>query len=117
MDTDASEPPSPVTKVSGAPGRATHTRKLGRLVFASVLDLLSKQAHRRWYPVLVGALAFFATLSMSVPVVPLLSASVLLNARRWKAIAACAAFGSGAGALILYVSSTISLGAVARVST
>lgn len=72
-------------------------------MFASVLDLLCRRTDRRWYPVLVGALAFFATLSMSVPVVPLLYASVFLNARRWKTIAPCAAFGSGAAALILYV--------------
>ncbi|WER49934.1 hypothetical protein CupriaWKF_22765 [Cupriavidus sp. WKF15] len=65
--------------------------------------MLSKRADRRAYPVLVGGLAFLATLSMSVPVVPLLSASVLLNARRWRTIALCAAVGSGTAALVLYV--------------
>ncbi|WP_151070204.1 hypothetical protein [Cupriavidus oxalaticus] len=40
---------------------------------------------------------------MSVPVMPLATASVLLNARRWRAIALYAAVGSGTAALILYV--------------
>ncbi|KDP86360.1 hypothetical protein CF70_007780 [Cupriavidus sp. SK-3] len=107
MDTEARRQQQPGPPVPGkarrGPARTPHTKKLGRLVFASVLDLLDKRADRRSYPVLVGGLALLATLSMCVPVVPLLSAAVLLNARRWKVVALCAALGSGVGALILYV--------------
>ena len=85
------------------PAHARHARKLSRLVFPSFLDILAKRAERGSYPIVVGGLAFFATLSMCVPVVPLLTAAVLLSARRWKSIALCAAVGSGAAALVLYV--------------
>lgn len=106
MDADTHrEKPSPVSRDHGAgrPARPAHAGRLSRLVFPGVLEVLTKRADRRAYPVLVGALASLATLSMCVPVVPLLSASVLLNARRWRAIALCAAVGSGAAALVLYV--------------
>lgn len=106
MDTEARrQQPGPPARgrARTGPARTPHTKKLARLVFASVLDFLNKRADRRAYPVLVGGLAFLATLSMCVPVVPILSAAVLFNARRWKAVALFAAFGSGAGALILYV--------------
>lgn len=106
MDTDTRRQKprtSSRANVARQQAHARHARKLSRLVFPSFLDILAKRADRRSYPIVVGGLAFLATLSMCVPVVPLLTAAVLLNARRWKAIAFCAAGGSGAGALILYV--------------
>ncbi|WP_156811469.1 hypothetical protein [Cupriavidus sp. USMAHM13] len=85
------------------PAHARHAKKLSRLVFPSFLEFLATRADQAIYPFVVGGLAFVATLSMCVPVAPLVAASVLLSARRWKALALCAAVGSGAAALVLYV--------------
>lgn len=106
METDIKrQQPSSLSlgSVNRASTPTTSFRGVGRLVFAGVLDMLSRRAHLKASPVLVGALALLATISMSVPLVPVLSAATLLNARRWKMIALCAALGSSAGALLLYV--------------
>ena len=54
---------------------------------------------RRW--VWVGLLAFGATLSMSIPFVPVLTVAVLLNPAHWRRIVLCAALGSASAALLL----------------
>ena len=50
---------------------------------------------------MAAPLAFGSTLSMSVPTVPLLSALVLLDRRRWLAISLWAIAGSAAGGALL----------------
>ena len=68
------------------------------------VNRLEPAAGKRWFPALAGLLAFGATLSMSVPTVPLLSALVLLDRRRWLSIGLWAIFGSAAaGALLVHV--------------
>ena len=58
-------------------------------------------ADRPNFPLLGGALAFLATLSLTVPVVPVLTALVVMNRLRWRALAAWAVLGSScAGALL-----------------
>jgi membrane protein YqaA with SNARE-associated domain len=52
-------------------------------------------------PALVGGLAFFLTVSMTVPVTSALVPAVLLSPRRWRSIALQAAFGSALGATLL----------------
>ena len=57
-----------------------------------------------WFPLLAGVLSAAATLSLTVPVVPLLIALVELNPRRWRAIALWAVLGSAAaGALFTHL--------------
>ena len=65
---------------------------------------LAPVAERAWFPPLAAVMAFAATLSMSVPTVPLLCALVVLNRRRWRAISFWATFGSAsAGAIFVHV--------------
>ena len=67
-------------------------------------DRLFPYADRWWFPLLAGALSASATLSLSVPVVPLLIALVALNPRRWRAIVLWAVLGSAtAGALFTHL--------------
>jgi membrane protein YqaA with SNARE-associated domain len=51
-------------------------------------------AERWWFPPLAAALAAAATLSLTVPVGPVLIALVALNPRRWRAIVIWAVLGS-----------------------
>lgn len=61
-------------------------------------------ADRWWFPPLAAALSAAATLSLSVPVVPMLMALVALNPRRWRAVVAWAVLGSAmAGALFTHL--------------
>lgn len=61
-------------------------------------------ADRWWLRPLAGALSAVATLSLSVPVGPLLIALVALNPRRWRAMVLWAMFGSAvAGALFTHL--------------
>lgn len=65
---------------------------------------LGPLAARPWFPVLGAITAFAATISMTVPTVPILGALVSLNPRRWLAIACWAVLGSAAaGALLVHV--------------
>ncbi len=66
-----------------------------------MVNRLAPMAQSRWFPSLACALAFAATLSMWVPTVPLVSAMVALNPRRWRAIAAWAVLGSSSGGALL----------------
>lgn len=61
-------------------------------------------ADRWWFPPVAGALSAAATLSLSVPVGPLLVALVALNPRRWRAVVVWAVLGSAvAGALFTHL--------------
>ena len=61
-------------------------------------------ANRWWFPPLAAALSATATLSLSVPVGPLLIALVALNPRRWRALVVWSVLGSAvAGALFTYL--------------
>jgi len=65
---------------------------------------LAPFAEHVWFPPVAGLLAFAATLSMTVPTVPLLCALVALSRRRWRAVAFWAVLGSAsAGALFVHV--------------
>ncbi|HTO48098.1 MAG TPA: VTT domain-containing protein [Burkholderiales bacterium] len=71
------------------------------LVYGGIRRIVERNARRVYYAPLVGVIAFGATLSMSVPCVPILTLAVLLNAPQWRRIVLCAALGSGCGALLL----------------
>lgn len=61
-------------------------------------------ADRWWFPPLAAALSAAATLSLSVPVVPMLMALVALNPRRWRAVVVWSVLGSAmAGALFTHL--------------
>lgn len=61
-------------------------------------------ADRWWFPPLAAALSAAATLSLSVPVGPLLMALVALNPRRWRALVVWSVLGSAvAGALFTHL--------------
>ena len=61
-------------------------------------------ADRWWFPPLAAALSAAATLSMLVPVGPLLTALVALNPRRWRALVVWSVLGSAvAGALFTHL--------------
>lgn len=65
---------------------------------------LSPYAERPWFPPLAGLLAAAATLSLSVPVGPVLVALVALNPRRWRAVVVWSVLGSAvAGALFTHL--------------
>lgn len=64
---------------------------------------LLRRADSRAFPVVVGAVAIAATLSMSVPFATLLVAAVLMARRRWGAIAVWASLGAALGAALLYL--------------
>lgn len=61
-------------------------------------------ADRWWFPSLAAALSAAATLSLSVPVGPVLMALVALNPRRWRAVVVWSVLGSAtAGALFTHL--------------
>lgn len=64
---------------------------------------LLRRADSRAFPVVIGAVALAATLSMSVPFATLLVAAVLMAPRRWGAIAVGASLGAALGAAVLYL--------------
>ena len=64
---------------------------------------LLRRADSRAFPVVVGAVAVAATLSMSVPFATLLVAAVLMVRHRWVAIALWASLGAALGAALLYL--------------
>jgi membrane protein YqaA with SNARE-associated domain len=69
----------------------------------SLMRTLLRRADSRAFPVVVGAVAVAATLSMSVPFATLLVAAVLMAPRRWGAIAVWASLGAALGAALLYL--------------
>jgi membrane protein YqaA with SNARE-associated domain len=74
-----------------------------RSAFHRLVRPLGALAARPWFPLLAAVTAFGATLSMTVPTVPILGALVSLNPRRWLAIACWAVLGSAvAGALLVH---------------
>ncbi len=61
-------------------------------------------ADRWWFPSLAAALSAAATLSLTVPVGPVLMALVALNPRRWRALVVWSVLGSAtAGALFTHL--------------
>lgn len=61
-------------------------------------------ADRWWFPPLSAVLSAAATLSLSVPVGPMLMALVALNPRRWRAVVLWSVLGSAvAGALFTHL--------------
>ncbi|WP_175817025.1 YqaA family protein [Burkholderia diffusa] len=71
---------------------------------------LAPLADRYVFPALAGIIAFGATVTMSIPLVPVVSAMVALKPSRWIAIVVCAVLGSATGAALLaYVIETLSL--------
>lgn len=65
---------------------------------------LAPYADRWWFPPLSGALSSGATLSLSVPVGPMLMALVALSPRRWRAIVVASVLGSAlAGAIFTHL--------------
>ncbi|MBF5008681.1 hypothetical protein [Burkholderia pseudomultivorans] len=65
---------------------------------------------RRVFPALAGFIAFGATVTMSVPLSPVVAAMVALKPARWQSIAASAVVGSAAGATLLtYVIQSVSV--------
>lgn len=70
---------------------------------SGLMRTLLRRADSRAFPVVVGAVAVAATLSMSVPFASLLVAAVLMAPRRWGAIAVWASLGAALGAALLYL--------------
>ena len=69
-----------------------------------LLRRIAPISNRANFPLLGGLLAFLATLSLIIPVVPILTALVVMNRQRWRALAAWAVLGSSlAGALVVNV--------------
>ncbi len=70
---------------------------------SGLMRTLLRRADSRAFPVVVGAVALAATLSMSVPFATLLVAAVLMARRRWVSIAVWASLGAALGATLLYM--------------
>jgi membrane protein YqaA with SNARE-associated domain len=69
-----------------------HNAALHRLIVAA-----APLTGSRLFPLLGGLLAFIATLSLTIPVVPVLTALVVMNRARWRAITFWAVLGSASG--------------------
>ena len=75
-----------------------------RPLLARLLRWLAPVAGRKWFPPLAAIVAFAATLSMTVPTVPFITAWVVLSPRRWVSISLWAVSGSAlAGALLVHL--------------
>lgn len=70
---------------------------------SGLVRTLVRRADTRAFPMVVGAVAVAATLSMSVPFASLLVAAVLMAPRRWVAIALWSSLGAALGGSILYL--------------
>lgn len=74
------------------------------------LAFLSPYGARPWFPAVAVLLAFAATLSMTIPVVPVVVSLVTINRSRWRTLALGSAIGSAlAGALIAQVIEAIGM--------
>jgi hypothetical protein len=77
--------------------RFGHNAALQRLLVA-----VAPLAGSRLFPLMGGVLAFIATLSLTIPVVPVLTALVVMNRARWRSITFWAVLGSAfGGALVI----------------
>lgn len=72
-----------------------------RLFLGPLMRWLAPLAGHRWFAPMVAVAAFAATLSMTVPTVPLLTAWVALSPRRWVRICSWAVLGSALGGALL----------------
>ena len=70
---------------------------------SGLMHTLLRRADSPAFPMLVGAVAVAATLSMSMPFATLLVAAVLMARRRWGVIAVWASLGAALGATLLYL--------------
>jgi membrane protein YqaA with SNARE-associated domain len=71
---------------------------------ARLVARLTPFASRRWFPMIAAPMAFAATASMAVPVVPLLVSLVALRRQRWRALVFWSVMGSSlAGALLIHL--------------
>jgi membrane protein YqaA with SNARE-associated domain len=70
---------------------------------SGLMHALLRRADSPAFPVVVGAAALAATLSMSVPFATMLVAAVLMARRRWSGIAVGASLGAALGAAVLYL--------------
>ena len=70
---------------------------------SGLIRTLVRRADTRSFPVVVAAVAFAATLSMSVPFATLLVTAVLMAPRRWVAISLWSSLGAALGAALLYM--------------
>ena len=64
---------------------------------------LTQRADMPAFPMIVAAVAFIATLSMTVPFGPLLAAAVLMVPSRRSLITVCSSLGAALGAGVLYL--------------
>lgn len=76
---------------------------LQRIIEDRLIRAVVRFADRRAYPVALGAAAFGATLSMTVPFATVLVAAVLAAPKRWRALAICSSLGTGLAGLVLYL--------------
>ena len=74
-----------------------------RRLLARLRPLLELAHNSRTYPLTVGGLAFFATFGAGVFFAPLMVLAVLLDRRRWLAMGFCAAIGSTAASVLLFL--------------
>ena len=70
---------------------------------SGLMHALLRRADSPAFPVVVGAAALAAPMSMSVPFATMLVAAVLLARRRWSGIAVGASLGAALGAAVLYL--------------
>ena len=68
-----------------------------------LIRTLTKRADHTVFPVIVAAVAFVATLSMTVPFAPLLAVAVLMVPNRWKSITVLSSLSAALGAGLLYL--------------
>ena len=64
---------------------------------------LARRADRPAFPLVAAGVALAATLSMTVPFVPLLVGAVLMTPGRWKSIAVWSSLAAALGAGLLYL--------------
>lgn len=76
---------------------------LQRLAEDRLLHAVLRAVDRPGYPLVVGAAAFGAALSMTVPFATVLVAAVLAAPGRWRAIAFWSSIGTGLAGLLLYL--------------
>jgi len=68
-----------------------------------VLAILERAASARAYPFVVGIIACFMTVSMTIPFAAILIGAVLLNRQRWVTIVIVSSLGSASGGIILFL--------------
>lgn len=66
-----------------------------------LVSKLAPFANRRMFPILGGCLTLAATITMSLPSVPMICALVSLRPSRWRAIVFWSVLGSAIGAMLL----------------